>query len=521
MLKVVLIDDKKSIVEGMKYLIEWEEYGFEIAAALRCAADAIDFVKQNHVDLIISDIRMPGISGLELIQTIKKTDPHIKFIIISGYAEFEYVKKAMDYQANGYLLKPIDEDELITLLIRVKDEIFKENEYIKHQRDKYIHEVLLGDFACDGNNREFENDIDLRYVLIRFFDDKMITSRKRHNDDTAVKVFNELRAFVDESAYISKNDNGCIEMIIGSHIYKNNIRGYCMEIEKCIKEVAECDFAVFVGKEVDCIENIKYSRETAKKTEAAAFYASEKSIFIYDTDGDISFSQTLSDMSFCSNITDRIKNSDAQALAKAVDEFCLQVKKECVNPETVFVYIYNIIFDIGNKADSSGGDVVKFFYRYSLLKKSDFVNFKAVSAFVKENALELQKFLGELKMKNSLGIIGEVVDYIGEHYMDKDLKLQKIADKYYINSAYLGTMFKERMGKSFNTYLLDIRIEKSKELLKNSNAKIYEIALEVGFNDPNYFYVKFAEKVNMTAAAYRESFNKKNNHENNTEGENI
>ena len=155
MLKVVLIDDKKSIVEGMKYLIEWEEYGFEIAAALRCADDAIEFVKKNHVDLIISDIRMPGMSGLELIQEIKKTDSRIKFIIISGYAEFEYVKKAMDYQANGYLLKPIDEDELIVLLERIKEEIFKENEYIKHQRDRYIHEVLLGDFKCQDNNSAF------------------------------------------------------------------------------------------------------------------------------------------------------------------------------------------------------------------------------------------------------------------------------------------------------------------------------------------------------------------------------
>lgn len=511
MLKVVLIDDKKSIVEGMKYLIEWEEYGFEIAAALRCADDAIEFVNKNRVDLIISDIRMPGMSGLELIQKIKETDPHIKFIIISGYAEFEYVKKAMDYQANGYLLKPIDEDELIALLERIKEEISKESEYIKHQRDRYIHEVLLGDFKYQDDNSAFKNDAELRYVLIRFFDNKIKTSNKRQHDDRTVKVFNELRTFVDEnnSAYISKNDDGCIELIIGSHIYKNNIRGYCMEIEKHIKGVYNGDFAVFVGDGVDCIENIKYSRDTAQKTELASFYATQKRIFIYDTDGNISFSPTLSDMSFCSNITDRIKNSDAEALGNAVDEFCEQIKKECVNPETVFVYIYNIIFDIGNKADSSGGDVVKFFYRYSLLKNSDYVNFKAVSAFLKENVFELQKFLEELKIKNSLGIIGEVVDYIKEHYTDKDLKLQKIADKYFINSAYLGTMFKERMGKSFNAYLQDIRIEKSKELLKNSSAKIYEIAMEVGFNDPNYFYVKFAEKVNMTPAAYRESFNKK------------
>ena len=104
-----------------------------------------------------------------------------------------------------------------------------------------------------------------------------------------------------------------------------------------------------------------------------------------------------------------------------------------------------------------------------------------------------------------MGIVGEIVDYLREHYMDKELKLQKVADRYYINSAYLGKMFKERVGMSFNAYLLNIRIDASKELLKNSSEKIYEIAEAVGFNDPNYFSVKFAEKVQMTPAAYRDN----------------
>lgn len=168
MLKVVLIDDKKSIVEGMKYLIEWEQYGFEIAAALRCAADAVSFTEQNHVDLIISDIRMPGMSGLELIEEIRKIDPRVKFIIMSGYAEFEYAKKALDYQANGYLLKPVDEDELIGLLQRVKNEIHDENKYVKHQRDKHIQKLLSGDIENEFNDKSFENDAGLRYVLYGF-----------------------------------------------------------------------------------------------------------------------------------------------------------------------------------------------------------------------------------------------------------------------------------------------------------------------------------------------------------------
>ena len=511
MLKVVLIDDKKSIVEGMKYLIEWEQYGFEIAAALGCAADAISFVEKNHVDLIISDIRMPGMSGLELIEEIRKIDSLVKFIIMSGYAEFEYAKKALYYQANGYLLKPVDEDELIELLNRVKSEIYAENKYIRHQRDEYIQKLLSGNIESECTDKSFESDAGMRYILVRIFDEEIIDSgSKMHNAKTVEKVFEELNDFVSEhkSAYISKNDNGYIEFIISSIIYGNNIKRYCMNIEKRIKNVIDDNFVILAGQEVDLIKNIKLSKDTARKTEAAAFYESEEHIFIYDLVKDVSFSKKLSDDSYCLKISDAIKNHDADDVEKAVDEFCRQIKNEYVNPKMVFVYIYNIIFDIGNRAGSIGGDVVKFFYRYSMLKNSDFVNFEIVSSFLKENAVELHKFLNTLKTKNSLGIVGEIVDYLNEHYMDADIKLQKIADDYYINSAYLGKMFKERMGVSFNTYLLDIRIEASKELLKNSNDKIYEIAHEVGFNDPNYFCVKFAEKVKTPPSAYRENFNK-------------
>lgn len=511
MLKVVLIDDKKSIVEGMKDLICWEEYGFEIAAALRCAADAISFVKQNHVDLIISDIKMPGMSGLELIEEIKNIDSCVKFIIMSGYAEFEYAKKALYYKANGYLLKPVDEDELIELLCRVKNEIYAENKYIKHERDEYIQKMLSGNTESECSDKTIEENMGLRYIIVHVFDEGIIASgSKMHNVEIVEKVFNELKNFENEFVYISKNDSGYIEFIVSSVVYGNNINRYCISIERRIKNVIDKNFVILVGEEADSIKSIKNSRDTASKMEAAAFYESEKHIFIYDLVKDVTFSQKLSDDSFYLKISDAIKNYNADYVEKAIDEFCCRIKEEYVNPKMVFVYIYNIIFDIGNRADSIDGDVVKFFYRYSMLKNSDFVNFEIVSSFLKENAVELQGFLRMLKAKNSLGVVGEIVDYLKEHYMDNDIKLQQIADNYYINSAYLGKIFKERMGMSFNAYLLDIRIEASKELLKNSNDRIYEIAHEVGFNDPNYFCVKFAEKVKMPPAAYRESFNRKN-----------
>ena len=124
---------------------------------------------------------------------------------------------------------------------------------------------------------------------------------------------------------------------------------------------------------------------------------------------------------------------------------------------------------------------------------------------MKDMSRDLARLMDEYKEKNTSGVVGEIVDYINENYAQPDLKLQTVADKYYVNSGYLGKLFTEKVGVRFNTYLLKIRIEKSKELLRSSNYKIYELAQMVGFNDPNYFSVKFAEMENISPVAYREN----------------
>lgn len=187
-----------------------------------------------------------------------------------------------------------------------------------------------------------------------------------------------------------------------------------------------------------------------------------------------------------------------------MDELCEKLRNENINIDTVMVYIYNIIFEVGNKIPKAENKTVKFFYRYSLLKKTPLINFTMLRSFMKDTAQGLARLIEENNERNGFGIVGEIIDYINENYNCPDLKLQNVADKYYVNSGYLGKLFKERVGIRFNTYLLKIRMEKSKELLKNSNLKIYEIAQQVGFNDPNYFSIKFAEMEGMTPMAYRE-----------------
>ena len=129
MLKVMLVDDKAAIVKGLECFIDWGSLGYEIAATATSANEAIEIVRNNEIDLILTDIKMPDMDGIEMIEELMSFRTGIKYILLSAYSEFEYAKRAVDKQISGYILKPINEQELIDVLKRVKNEIEKEKKY--------------------------------------------------------------------------------------------------------------------------------------------------------------------------------------------------------------------------------------------------------------------------------------------------------------------------------------------------------------------------------------------------------
>lgn len=129
MLKVMLVDDKTAIVDGLEFLIDWNSLGYEVAAKATSANQAIELATNNVFDLIVTDIRMPNMNGLEMIEQLMSINAKMKYILISAYSEFEYAKRAIDRQISGYILKPINDKELTDILKRVKEEIEKEKKY--------------------------------------------------------------------------------------------------------------------------------------------------------------------------------------------------------------------------------------------------------------------------------------------------------------------------------------------------------------------------------------------------------
>ncbi|MDY5626508.1 MAG: response regulator [Clostridia bacterium] len=514
MIHVMLVDDQKMILEGLKNIIDWNKYGFKVVETASSAKDAISKFEKNPVDVIITDIKMPVMSGLDMIKHIKSINTRVKFILLSGYDNFEYAKKAIDYQVTEYLLKPIEETELIKVLEQLKMTINEQKAYISQQIDYYLKNALTNTLQDEVN----KDDIQLfayskcfRYICIEIENEEDLISSKSDLSfmDANKKIRSLLVNFIGEEYenYIIKGEYEKVQFIIDDLVLNkvsDSAERFVRNLNNYIRENCEYKFTVYCGKKVSMINEIYLSKESVKLLQDIKFYKGINSVLIYDEYKDYKFSHFLSNAGILKDIVNTVKNGTEDDVKTAINKFIKNIEFEKILPESVILYVYNIVVDCCSILSDNSGNMLKYIYKFSVMKKSPYIVISTISYFIKDVCLNVKREVNEQKKKNNSGIIGDIIDYINNNYYNENINLQFFADKHFINSSYLGQLFKKKVGMSFNKYLTLIRIEQSKVLLCDKNVKIYEVAQKVGFKDANYFCVKFEEIQKLTPKEYRE-----------------
>ena len=372
-MKVLFVDDEPIITQGLRVLIDWENEGFEIAGSVQNGNEALKFLKKEPVDLVLTDIRMPECSGLELLETVKDQGiSEAYFIIMSGYDDFSYAQQAIRAGCLDYILKPVDADELLKIVRKVRslEEARKEDE---ERRSRMEHAYL---------------------------DRNMITR------------------------LIGTYDNGNpAKSVI---ICKDNLDGLTAAIEE---------------NDHEKIEKFVYAfyRETKEK-----------------------------------NLTEEEINFNISYLLFQLIHIASEQDDE-VNHEEIMRFI----------GESS--------FEESIIKGS---------AYMCRFCLEYAEYVSQLRKSAARGILQDVEREIKAHYAE-NISLRELSQKFYLNSAYLGQIFKKKYGQSFKDYLTDYRIKEAARMLARTDLKIIRIAEDVGYKDSDYFVQKFIERMGCTPSKYR------------------
>lgn len=373
-MRVLLVDDEPIITQGMTVLIDWKAENCEIAASLANGREALDFLRKEKVDLVLTDIRMPECTGLELIETVKKENlSDAYFVIMSGYDEFDYAKQALKFGSMDYLLKPVDRDELLNTVRRVRRTWEKRNEDAKH-----LDELESAGGSGAGITR-----------LIGIYD-------KKNQVGAGIVCKDNLDAL---TAAIEENDKAKIERTVYAFY------GECRE-----KELSE--------------EMINFN-----------------------------ISYLLFQLIHLASMQD--------------DE---------VDQEAIMDFIGESSFEEGVVTGSS--------------------------AYMQRFCEEYAEYISQLRKSAGGGILLEVEKEIRSRYAES-ISLREMSQKYYINNAYLGQIFKKKYGMSFKDYLTDCRIQEAAKMLIRTDKKILQIAEEVGYKDSDYFVQKFIERMGCTPSHYR------------------
>ncbi len=480
MLKVLLVDDEPFILQGLKLLVDWEKEGFRIAGTAANGMEALAFLKKEKVDLVIADIKMPQMTGLELLEHIRKekiSDAY--FVILSGYAEFSFAQQAMQNDCTDYLLKPVDSEILCKVLNKVL--ALRNREELDHEKNRKLEQAYLARHMIALIQGKFD-DLNVRYIHehmrcgtgVRYveiqtegsYDDEGTTDREMRTLQR--RLYEYSREFLKEDADLSVFDVSVNEKIydIGLILFDYvpeksgmDVKRYLERFREYLASNLQTNVVMLAGKKVQDISSIAKSYGNTCMLRSFQGFRTKKDIYFYEEEVQVSPTMTL-------NIN--------YLLFQLIHLACEQ--DDDVNQEEILRVISESSFETGVKRGSK--------------------------AHLTRFACEYADYLSQLRKNVSRGILGMVEKEIRENYAS-NITLKSLSEKYYVNSAYLGQLFRKKYGQSFKDYLNNYRMEQAADALLRTDKKIVQIAEDVGYHDLDYFTNRFIQIKGCTPARFR------------------
>lgn len=499
MLNVLIIDDEPNVRLGLRKIVPWEENGFQVCGEGKDAEDGFEKIMDFSPDIVLIDIKLPGKLGTDVIKEAREAGFTGKFIIVSGYSNFEYAKTGIKYGVKSYILKPVDEDELMDLLLELKTEI--ENEKQWQQEKKIVKYTKLQNFILEENDEYAEeyNKIKEEYSKYESFRIALISEVDSHGKKIKLGelVKQQLKNYGDVD--VIKVDEGIL--ILFKDFNNKRIDSISSELKKKLDKILHTNIFITLGCEVNGVKKIKQSYKEAKKLLTNRFLFLEQGIISKESLDKIDKTKVLNFDTIIEKIYSYVEISDTENIFKKFKELEKLVIQRNYSEEQIKVMCIKIFLDLKEKLNSDYvlNEIVIKPKEEIIENIYSKISLKNIIDYLIENFNNVANQIGGTSSEN---IIKRVINYMNTNYY-KDLKLEILAEIFNYNSAYLGKLFKANVGESFNTYLDKIRIEKAKYLLVEEKLKVYQVCERVGYKNIDYFHSKFKKYVGISPLNYK------------------
>ncbi|WP_055106297.1 response regulator transcription factor [Paenibacillus ihumii] len=513
MFTVMIVDDEPKLRLGLQTLIPWQGLGYEIMGTAASGKEALRIVEEQVPDVMLVDIRMPGMDGLQLLQEIRRRDLDTHAIVLSGYADFEYARQALQYGVEGYLLKPVNKEELSALLQKLHGKISAQRlekavQQEANSREWTVYSLLSGSHDLESVSLdELAESLGMDWpqyqvVLIAF-------PGLHPEEDERIRSFRDrlVAAYAADGQGVVLYFAPYTVLLLGKTLAGDFRRADLYRELQMLSGEIRTQMDVAAGETVQELQKIPDSFRTARSLLDRSFFFDKGKLLTPETPE--SYRQAVS-VSTDISLLDGEKVSfrlyylvdvgHAEAIHSLLDETAAQMviqgKGETEIRDRFFYLANETLRKTSPRLWSESiypGEPTQFLAGiYNQRSIRDLVGY--VAAVMERLARCADYTSRDNEMKRML-------DFIDRHHYE-NLRLEMLAELFNYSSSYLGQLFKSHTGEYFNAYLDKVRIDKAKELL-TQGMKVYEVAEKVGYSNVNYFHNKFKKIEGQSPSSYQ------------------
>lgn len=525
MLKVAIVDDEYDVRERLTHMLETIDSGFTLTASYENGIDAYNGIINNPPDLLITDLHIPYINGIELIKLIKEAEPFIKVIIITGYDEIDYTKQAIDLEVISFISKPTSHEELTKALRKAKKRIDQEYEIntsllelksFKQQnlpiiRENDLHKLITMKQLTPGFQKKLLDegiDLNYQYVMIGVFDfDQNIEEIDAEIAQNSFLIIKQKIESDFHLLYDYEIFNGDHQLIIILKSHKgfalSEIETYLAVELKRIKRFKGTDISVGFSEVSNQPHHFKHLFLNANKALELRRVIDETKVYFYTNIRDIIVTNKTIDDTEYKNLTYLIKYRPL----KEVKEYLEELKTTLVEPE-YHASFYFIISNILNTLLQACSNLQVLYEKYLpanqiYIKMTQLKTVEEAFDWFNDVVYHIKQ-IDEESIDDTIDLnLDQIINYIGSHYMDLDINLTSVSENVNLSPGYISSLLKKQYNLTFVKYLTMLRMEKAKDLLSNPQLKIIDVSEQVGYSDSYYFSHCFKKYYNLSPKEYR------------------
>ncbi|HBE78433.1 MAG TPA: DNA-binding response regulator [Firmicutes bacterium] len=531
MTSLLLVEDEEAIKQKLMGNTQWAEYGFDPVFGACNGVEALAILEQGAIDIMVTDVQMPKMNGIELIKEVKKRNYQMKIIVISGFAEFEYAQESIKLNVADYLLKPFASRRLLEILLRLKKQIEQEQaekceleklrenlrKNIQALREKFFmnllnHNLANMDMVAELQFLGFEHLAEMPYqvVVVEIPEGLLRGTNEEEKYLLNFQFSEEVKQLLAGSPYnhfvVNQMRNQAIIIFFApDQDLAVRVEEYLAKLQLALKQ----PIIIGVGGQYRGFQDLAVSyREARVASQYRYIHGANRVFAISDVNLDNPYYHKYFYSLYQNRIFDDLRVGAHPAIHEDIKSFIAEMRSSDMPPESLRIIASNLIlltFTTLNELGYSTGEM--FETSFSPLKEVACTeSLDELENFLNNFYEQINQYASQKRLSLNQNLVDKIRRHIDENYAD-DITLSDMAIQYKISPGYLSLLFTERTGRNFIDYLTERRIKKAQELLKHSDMKIYEIAGAVGYNDSYYFSNCFKKVVGTTPREFREQNN--------------